>query len=147
MSRGGTGWDSRARRRDSSDAVTNSSPSTPTTKPGQRRPTPGTMPNSAIVSALLNDVTAADARTRPAWLACSPVNRSCATEIATNTSPISAPATPADAAKKVSNEGGVTRVQVWIVRRAYVRTRRQRLIRFTGHQGDRGRYVDQSGHS
>ena len=135
MSRGGTGWDSRTRRRDSSDAATNSSPSTPTTNPGQRRPTPGTRPNSAIVSALLNDVRAADARTRWAGLASSPVNHSCATEIATNSRPISAPATPADAARKVSNEGGVTGVPVWIVRRACVRKRPPRLI---SHQPDRG---------
>ena len=121
MSRGGTGWDSRTRRRDSNDAATKSSPSSPTTNPGQRKPTLGTSPNSAIASALLNDVRAADALTRWAWLALSPVNRSWATEIATNSNPISAPATPADAARKVSNEGGVTGLPVWIVRGACAR--------------------------
>ena len=135
MSRGGTGWDSRTRRRDSNDAATKSSPSSPTTNPGQRRPTPGTSPNSAIASALLNDVSAADARTRWAWLAFSPVNRSWATEIATNSNPISAPATPADAARKVSNEGGVTGPPVWIVRSARARRDPRASIR---HYGDRG---------
>jgi hypothetical protein len=56
--------------------------------------------NSETLSALENADSAAEARTR--WICVSPVSasRSCEIEIATNSSPISAPATPALATKK-----------------------------------------------
>ena len=59
--------------------------------------------NSETVSALVKTVKAVEARTRCDCGALSSTSRSGATEIATNSRPISAPATPAEASKKSWN--------------------------------------------
>ena len=90
-----------SRTRDSSAAATKASPAAATATAAGPILCPGTSANSDTVSALVNAVSAADARMR--WT-CAPAlsraSRSAATEIATNSSPISAPATLAAARKK-----------------------------------------------
>jgi EmrB/QacA subfamily drug resistance transporter len=88
----------RTRISDSSDATTNSSPTTATATAA-----PLVSPvseNNDTASALVNAVSAAEARSR--WICVSPVSasRSLDTEMATNSRPMSAPATPALATKK-----------------------------------------------
>ncbi len=62
---------------------------------------PGSSANSETARALVNDVSAAYARIRCTCAEASAfASRSLATEMATNSSPISAPATPALATKK-----------------------------------------------
>jgi hypothetical protein len=68
---------------------------------------PGMSANSETVKALVNAVSAEDARTRCACAPSVPVSRLDATEMATNNRPMSAPATPAEAAKKSSKRSGV----------------------------------------
>ena len=86
---------------DSSDADTNVSPTTATTTDVQPIFSPGSSANSETVRALMNDVSAATARIRcscpEAW---GWASRSDATEMATKSSPMSAPATPALPRKK-----------------------------------------------
>ena len=69
---------------------------------------PGISANSETVSALLNVVSAVEARTRCDSAASSLSSRSGATEIATNSRPISAPATPPEATKNSWNPAGIT---------------------------------------
>ncbi len=91
---------------DSSDAATNVSPTAATTTVATPIFCPGISANSDTASALMNAVSAADARMR--W-SCAPdvagpafsePSRPAATEMATNSRPISVPATPALATKK-----------------------------------------------
>ncbi len=90
----------RARTSDSSDAVTKVSPAAATATAVGPIFCPGISANSDTASALMNDVSAAAARIR--WT-CAPssarASRSEEIEMATNNSPISAPATPALATK------------------------------------------------
>ena len=89
------------RMSESSDATTNSSPSTATIVAAIATFSPGTSANSETVSALMNAVSAAFARIRCNWPVTSVVaSRAAETEIATKSSPMSAPATPALARKK-----------------------------------------------
>jgi hypothetical protein len=87
--------------------IMNTSPTTATISAVQPAFSPGRRAKSETVSALMNAVRAADARTRCAWAAVSATIRSAATETATKSSPISAPATLAVAVKKPCRSGGV----------------------------------------
>ena len=86
----------------------NSTPTMPTLTAAHEIPTPGISANSEIVSALVNAVSAAEARTWCTGSADSDTSRSWATEIATNSRPISAPATPPVATKKSWRDSGTT---------------------------------------
>ena len=100
----------RSRTRDSSAAAMKASPRTATATEVGPILCPGTSANSDTASALVNAVRAADARMR--WtcvLASVRVSRSAATEMATNNSPISAPATLAAARNRSWMSGGTTR--------------------------------------
>src|SRR5690348_14891313 len=99
-----------SRTSDSSAAATNASPAADTDTAAQPILCPGTRANSDTASALVNAVSAAEARMR--WICAPPssrASRSEATEMATNSSPISAPATPAEATKKSWTLSGTTR--------------------------------------
>ncbi|HEX4397702.1 MAG TPA: hypothetical protein VH136_08710 [Trebonia sp.] len=95
---------------DSSAAVTNPRPRIETITAVGAILCPGTRANSETMSALRKAVSAADARTRCSWASvfCR-ASRSAETEIATNSSPISAPATPPLARKKSWIAAGTTR--------------------------------------
>ena len=97
------------RTSDDRDAITNSSPMAATIADVQPIFSPGISANSDTASALMNDVSAADARMR---FICTPVtsraSRSADTEMETNSNPISAPATPAVARKKSWMFSGTT---------------------------------------
>ena len=89
------------RMSDSSDATMNNSPSIATIVAASPIFSPGTSANSETVSALMNPVSAAYARIRCSCPEASVVaSRPAETEMATKSSPISAPATPALARKK-----------------------------------------------
>jgi hypothetical protein len=98
------------RTSDNSEATTNSTPMAATVTDVQPIFSPGISANSDTASALMNAVSAADARMR---CSCTPAtsraSRSADTEIATNSNPISAPATPAVARKKSWMFSGTTR--------------------------------------
>jgi hypothetical protein len=89
------------RTSDDRDASTNSNPRAATITAVQPIFSPGISANSDTASALVNAVSAADARMR---CSCTPASwrasRSADTEMATNSNPISAPDTPAVARKK-----------------------------------------------
>ena len=87
----------------------NPSPSSATITVGRPSPSPGTSANSEIVSALVNELSAAAARSRCGWVSPRSESRSSVTETATNSRPTSAPATPALASKKLWNDSGVRR--------------------------------------
>lgn len=80
----------------------NISPRIATTSAAQPTLFPGMRANSDTARALVNAVSAADARTRWIWVSPVSASRSCETEMATNSKPISAPATPALAKKEVT---------------------------------------------
>src|SRR5215472_8168037 len=100
----------RRRISDSSAAVTNTSPTAATTSAAGPILCPGISASSDTVSALINAVSAPAARTR--WI-CAPASASASrpavTEMATNSSPISAPATLPLARKKSWMLSGTTR--------------------------------------
>ena len=96
-------WPRPSRTSDSSAATTNASPAADTDTAAHPILCPGTRANSDTASAFReNAVSAAEARMR--WIcvsAFSGSSRPAATEMATNSSPISAPATQAEAMKKL----------------------------------------------
>ena len=89
----------RKRNSERTEAVRNTSPRIATTSAAQPTLSPGINANSDTASALVNATSAADARTRWTCMSSLLASRSCDTEIATNKSPINAPATPALARK------------------------------------------------
>ena len=107
-SRGRAPCSRRSRISDSTDAATKNMPRIATMIAGQATPMPGMRTNSETASALENEVSAAEARTRCTWLSPSLASRSCVTETATKSRPTSAPATPAAATKKSWNWSGST---------------------------------------
>jgi hypothetical protein len=99
----------RSRISDSIDAVMNRSPVTATTTAAGPIFCPGTSANSDTASALVNAVSAADARMRCTCAsALARASRSAETEMATNSSPISAAPAPALAAKNSWMFAGTT---------------------------------------
>jgi hypothetical protein len=100
-SRAGFTFTWRNRTRESRVAATKAIPKTDTVIDVHPIFSPGSSPNNEIVSALVNAVSAADARTRCGRaFAPSPASLSEETVIATKSKPISAPATPPLAVKK-----------------------------------------------
>ena len=91
-----------------SEPAMNSSPTIPTLTEAHPIPLSGISAKSEIVSAFVNAVSAAAARSWWIGSAFSEVSRSWATEIATKSRPISAPATPAVATKKSRRDSGTT---------------------------------------
>ena len=94
--------------RESSDPVTNMSPRIATTSAATPILFPGINANSETASASVNAARAAEARTRWIWVSPRSASRDWETEMDTNSSPMSAPATPALARKKSPRPAGFT---------------------------------------
>ncbi len=103
-------WTGRSWISDSSEAATKASPTAATITAVTPILCPGISANSDTASALMNAVSAADARIRYSCAAAlARLRRSADTEMATNSSPVRAPATPALARKKSWMLAGTTR--------------------------------------